>query len=290
MALSAVLGVCFAASNSSTAGASTAPTAFDLGAQAQQLQAQIAGDGAALHSAAGALAQAQARVAAADDAITADQATLSGLQADLNQAADTLRAIALNQYMQDTDAAQLSDFLGSPDQVAATSTYQQLATANESSAVTGFLQAQVALQRQDSQLEAQRAVATAAYAEVSSQYAALRSAAGTLQGELDQVQSEQAAIGPPTTVNLTELAAGNGSVTEDLYRLRVCESDDNYQDNTGNGYYGAYQFALATWQGLGYSGLPSQAPPPEQDQAALSLEQARGWGEWPACAAMLGLN
>ena len=72
--------------------------------------------------------------------------------------------------------------------------------------------------------------------------------------------------------------------------LRQCESGDNYQDDTGNGYYGAYQFSLGTWQGLGYSGLPSQAPPALQDQAARQLQAADGWGQWPACAAQLGLD
>jgi len=71
--------------------------------------------------------------------------------------------------------------------------------------------------------------------------------------------------------------------------LRQCESSGNYADNTGNGYYGAYQFALATWQGLGYSGLPSQAAPSVQDAAAAALEVRSGWGQWPACAAKLGL-
>lgn len=73
------------------------------------------------------------------------------------------------------------------------------------------------------------------------------------------------------------------------YELRECESSDNYAEDTGNGYYGAYQFALSTWYGLGYSGLPSEAPPAEQDQAAAELQARSGWGQWPACAAELGL-
>lgn len=72
--------------------------------------------------------------------------------------------------------------------------------------------------------------------------------------------------------------------------LRQCESGGNYSDNTGNGYYGAYQFSLATWQGLGYSGLPSSAPPAVQDQAAQKLQARSGWGQWPACSRRLGLT
>jgi hypothetical protein len=71
--------------------------------------------------------------------------------------------------------------------------------------------------------------------------------------------------------------------------LRNCESSGNYAENTGNGFYGAYQFLLSTWQGLGYSGYPNDAPPAVQDQAAQQLQARSGWGQWPACARKLGL-
>jgi len=72
--------------------------------------------------------------------------------------------------------------------------------------------------------------------------------------------------------------------------LRQCESGGNYQDNTGNGFYGAYQFTEQTWQSLGLSGLPSQAPPAVQDDAAKRLQARDGWGPWPACSRKLGLR
>jgi len=86
------------------------------------------------------------------------------------------------------------------------------------------------------------------------------------------------------------MAGAAGAVTPDTWaKLRMCESSGNYAVNTGNGYYGAYQFNLATWQGLGYSGLPSNAAPAVQDQAAQRLYDSRGWEPWPACSAKLGL-
>jgi hypothetical protein len=72
--------------------------------------------------------------------------------------------------------------------------------------------------------------------------------------------------------------------------LRDCESDDNYADDTGNGYYGAYQFGLSTWESLGFSGLPSAAPAAEQDQAAQELQARSGWGQWPSCSRQLGVG
>jgi hypothetical protein len=84
------------------------------------------------------------------------------------------------------------------------------------------------------------------------------------------------------------VASGAGAVGV-WAALRLCESGGNYADNTGNGYYGAYQFSLSTWRGLGLPGLPSQASPAAQDQAAQRLQARSGWGQWPSCARRLGL-
>lgn len=77
---------------------------------------------------------------------------------------------------------------------------------------------------------------------------------------------------------------------ENFHKLRVCESSDNYRINTGNGYYGAYQFDLQTWHGLGYGGRPDQAAPATQDRAARQLYDQRGWSPWPSCSRQEGLR
>jgi hypothetical protein len=71
-------------------------------------------------------------------------------------------------------------------------------------------------------------------------------------------------------------------------RLRKCEAGGVYSRNSGNGYYGAYQFAAGTWRSLGYSGLPHEAPPEVQDEAARKLQARSGWGQWPACSRRIG--
>ena len=80
------------------------------------------------------------------------------------------------------------------------------------------------------------------------------------------------------------------SSSADLAALRSCESGGDYTADTGNGYYGAYQFSASTWQSLGYGGLASNAAPSVQDQAALRLASTKGWSQWPACARSLGLT
>jgi hypothetical protein len=72
-------------------------------------------------------------------------------------------------------------------------------------------------------------------------------------------------------------------------QLRECESGNDYRANTGNGFFGAYQFSQPTWSGLGYPGRPDLEPPAMQDQAAMKLQAESGWASWPACAAALGL-
>lgn len=71
--------------------------------------------------------------------------------------------------------------------------------------------------------------------------------------------------------------------------LRSCESGGDYGADTGNGYYGAYQFSLSTWHSLGRSGLPSSASPAMQDATAVRLQALAGWRPWPVCSIELGL-
>ena len=91
------------------------------------------------------------------------------------------------------------------------------------------------------------------------------------------------------TVSGVGTSAAADPSADDWYRLRVCESGNNYAIKTGNGYYGAYQFDLCTWGSVGGSGYPNQASPETQDALALRLWQQRGWGPW-ACARILGLT
>jgi len=77
---------------------------------------------------------------------------------------------------------------------------------------------------------------------------------------------------------------------ENWEALRWCESTDDYAADTGNGYYGAYQFSAQTWWWLGYEGWPSEAAPEVQDQAAMDLYNYSNWDSWPSCSRWLGLK
>ena len=93
------------------------------------------------------------------------------------------------------------------------------------------------------------------------------------------------AIAPALIPIGTATAGADGdTLARQMYRLRVCESSNRYHINTGNGYYGAYQFDQRTWRGLGYRGRPDHARPRYQDAATLKLHNKRGWKPWPSCA------
>ena len=55
--------------------------------------------------------------------------------------------------------------------------------------------------------------------------------------------------------------------------IAQCESGGNPSINTGNGYYGMYQFSLPTWRSVGGTGLPSEASAEEQTMRARMLQQ-----------------
>ena len=72
-------------------------------------------------------------------------------------------------------------------------------------------------------------------------------------------------------------------------KLRFCEAGGDYTKNTGNGYYGAYQYNIGTWANFGGFARPDLAPPEVQDAKARETQARRGWSPWPSCARKLGL-
>lgn len=80
----------------------------------------------------------------------------------------------------------------------------------------------------------------------------------------------------------------SGNFAQALARLRSCEG--GYGSNTGNGYYGAYQFDRQTWGGYGGYAVASDAPPAVQDEKAWLTYQRRGWAPWPTCSKKMGLQ
>lgn len=96
---------------------------------------------------------------------------------------------------------------------------------------------------------------------------------------------------PVTQIMVVGTKQTNSTNAEVLYKLRMCETHGNYQTNTGNGYYGAYQFSQGTWDSMGTGYARADLAPPEvQDRAALQVaSRSSFWSQFPACAASQNL-
>ena len=68
-----------------------------------------------------------------------------------------------------------------------------------------------------------------------------------------------------------------------LQAIAACESGGNPATNTGNGFYGKYQFTQQTWASVGGSGNPAAASEAEQDRRAAMLYAREGASPWPVC-------
>jgi hypothetical protein len=76
-------------------------------------------------------------------------------------------------------------------------------------------------------------------------------------------------------------------------KLARCESTENWDANTGNGYKGGLQFSDATWRAYGggaYARSADKASREQQIKVAKKVQQAQGWQAWPSCSRKLGLN
>ena len=69
--------------------------------------------------------------------------------------------------------------------------------------------------------------------------------------------------------------------------LARCEAGGNPRARNPAGYYGLYQFTVATWRGVGGHGYPNHASRSEQTLRAKKLFQRAGSSPWPTCGHLL---
>lgn len=85
----------------------------------------------------------------------------------------------------------------------------------------------------------------------------------------------------------------SGSLADWLLKLRTCETHGNYQTNTGNGYYGAYQFSASTWNSLNTGYARADLAPADVQDAAIIANTNRSAGlrtQNPGCYVKMGLS
>jgi hypothetical protein len=78
-------------------------------------------------------------------------------------------------------------------------------------------------------------------------------------------------------------ARANAPASPTLEAIAACESGGNPSTDTGNGFYGKYQFTMETWQSVGGTGNPAAASEGEQNRRAAKLYASAGASPWPVC-------
>ncbi|MER6339963.1 transglycosylase family protein [Streptomyces tendae] len=76
-------------------------------------------------------------------------------------------------------------------------------------------------------------------------------------------------------------------------KVAACESTDDWDINTGNGYYGGLQFTQSTWEAFGgtrYAPRADLATREEQIAVAEKVLDVQGPGAWPVCSERAGLT
>ena len=68
-----------------------------------------------------------------------------------------------------------------------------------------------------------------------------------------------------------------------LAAIAACESGGDPSTDTGNGFYGKYQFTQQNWESVGGTGSPAAASEAEQDRRAAQLYARAGSSPWPVC-------
>ncbi|MFJ7768276.1 transglycosylase family protein [Streptomyces sp. NPDC097107] len=76
-------------------------------------------------------------------------------------------------------------------------------------------------------------------------------------------------------------------------KVAACESTNDWDINTGNGYYGGLQFTQSTWEAFGGTEYAPRADLATKDQQIAIAEKVldgQGPGAWPVCSERAGLS
>jgi cell wall-associated NlpC family hydrolase len=174
-------------------GASADPIAAAK-AQAAQIAAQVAADGAKLDVLSQQYEAAQAKVGALQAQITQTKATIAADQDAVAADQANLRAQALEAYMTGGDASGLENLFTPAGNQAAASEYRSVASGNVSNAVDALHVAETKLSDQQNQLQGSENQAAAALAQVDASRRAAEATMGSEQSALRSANGQVAAL------------------------------------------------------------------------------------------------
>jgi hypothetical protein len=283
---------------------SRAASVADKRAEAARIQTRIDAQAERIASADRELRLAQSDRAVADAEVRAAEARMMATEQALETARARLAARAVDAYVHGGRVSLVEQLTGSDGaDLELRRHYIDATVRHDRSAIDAWQRSKDELARarerlQQAQLAAQAAIEQlnrdrdALAGEESAQRGNLRSVQGELGSLLreqqqrvlaDELRRRQPPPAPrratppsPTTTTLPPPNLGGIWAC-----IREKESGNNYRAPGG----GAYQFQPATWQSLGGTGRPEDAPPEVQDAMAIKLQQRSGWGQWSTAKA-----
>ncbi|GAA2545198.1 MULTISPECIES: transglycosylase family protein [Streptomyces] len=87
--------------------------------------------------------------------------------------------------------------------------------------------------------------------------------------------------------------AAQAADVETWDKVATCESSNDWDINTGNGFYGGLQFTQSTWEAFGGTRYAPRADLATKDQQIAIAEKVldgQGPGAWPVCSVRAGLT
>lgn len=106
--------------------------------------------------------------------------------------------------------------------------------------------------------------------------------------EAERIRLAELAKNVPQTLQIAQ-NTHVGASDDAFIKLSYCEAGGVPNKNTGNGYYGMFQYDIRTWANYGGYARADLAPAEVQLAKAKETQARRGWSPWPSCARKLGL-
>ncbi|MDB1089795.1 transglycosylase family protein [Streptomyces sp. ACA25] len=111
-------------------------------------------------------------------------------------------------------------------------------------------------------------------------------------GPVSRASLSVTAGGAGLALPLISALSANAAPVEVWNKVAECESNQSWDINTGNGYFGGLQFRQSTWEEFGGTAFAGRADLATKDQQiAVAEEVLKGQGPraWPTCSARAGL-
>jgi len=247
-------------------------------AQAAALAAQIDATAARIAAVAGRLADAKAKLAATDAALAEASGALGAANSRFSDVKGRLANQAVDAYVHGgslTLVQQLADSKG--QDLPVRNHYASLAAGEDRAVADDLIAARQDLGIKQASLRRLEADRRDEVAGLNAQQAALLKTEASMRALLARVNGELAALVAADQARRDAARKARGGRPGGTWDcIRQLESGNNYSAPGG----GAYQFLDSTWHAMGYSGTASDAPPAQQDEAAVRLQQQAGWDQW----------